>query len=287
MSGSTERAAGEGRHRTIVGLLGAYVDEEVSPDIRRDVELHLQHCDECRRELRIQLAVTTRLASEERADPPASLVERLRRHVQTLGSIGPMRRVPGFEHGVATAAASPLVAVMRWSGWLVAASLAGLWIWGPHRAPSSGMGMSMGPLTPVSMDSVPEPIATAALRDFRRLTASALPQGPHLAAVRAAVPFSVPALHSAHMRLIGSWTTEINGERAAVLAYRCHDRLVAQYIVAEPVFFRPPRVRQAIASAGLYAAGDGTIHTVAWPGTDSGSFLVGEFTPAELAAMRL
>jgi hypothetical protein len=62
---------------------------------------------------------------------------------------------------------------------------------------------------------------------------------------------------------------------------------VVQYVVAEPVFFRPPRVRQAIATAGLYAAGEGKVHAVAWPGTDSGSFLVGEFTPAELAAMRL
>lgn len=286
MSGGSERAAGQGRHRAIVGFLGAYVDEEVPPDVRRDVESHAQQCDECRLELRTQLAVKTRLADEERADPPAVLLERLRLHVQALGSTKPGHPAPGSPQRPG-AGRSRLLGVVSGSGWLVAASLASLWIWGPHRSPSQGMGMSMGPLTPVALDSVPEPIATAALQDFRRVAASALPRGSHLALVQAEVPFSIPALHSAHMRLIGSWTAEISGEPAAVLAYRCHDRLVVQYVVAEPVFFRPPRVRRAIASSGLYAAGDGKIHAVAWPGTDSGSFLVGEFTAAELAAMRM
>jgi hypothetical protein len=61
---------------------------------------------------------------------------------------------------------------------------------------------------------------------------------------------------------------------------------VVQYVVPEHVFFRPPRVRQAIAASGLYAAGEGKLHAVGWPGRDNGSFLVGEFTAPELAAMR-
>jgi hypothetical protein len=131
------------------------------------------------------------------------------------------------------------------------------------------------------------PIADAALRDFRQVAQAALPQGPQLAAVRARVPFSVPALKAPQMRLIGAWTTTIDNVPAAVLAYRCHDRLVVQYVIPEHVFFSPPRVRQAIAASGLYAAGEGKVHAVGWPGTDNGSFLVGEFTAAELAAMRL
>lgn len=287
MSGVSDRSAGEDGHRGVVGLLGAYVDEEVAPEVRREVESHLQQCDECRRELRIQLALTSRLAAEGSDDPPAALVERLRRHVQALEDTDPERRGSGSRERTVSGAASRLLRLASWSGWLVAASLAALWIWAPRQVPSRGMGMAMGAMAPVAIDSIPEPIATAALRDFRRLTASTLPPGPPLAAVRTELPFSVPALHSAHMRLIGSWTTAMNGEPAAVLAYRCHDRLVVQYVVAEPVFFRPPRVRRAIARSGLYAAADGAIHAIAWPGTDSGSFLVGEFTPAELAAMRL
>jgi hypothetical protein len=177
--------------------------------------------------------------------------------------------------------------ILAWSGWLLAASLAALWVAGVWRPVAQGMGMSMGSLKAVSVDSVPEPIADAALHDFRRVALAALPQGPELAAVRSQVPFSVPALKAPHMRLIGAWTTTIDDVPAAALAYRCHDRLVVQYVVPEHVFFRPPRVRHAIAASGLYAAGEGKVHAVGWPGTDNGSFLVGEFTAAELAAMRM
>jgi hypothetical protein len=149
------------------------------------------------------------------------------------------------------------------------------------------MSMAMGNVKVPPPDVVPEPLAGAALQDFQRLAGSTLPVGTALPSVQADVPFSVPYLRSAHMRLIASWATEFEGERAAVLAYRCHNRLVVQYVVSERAFFRQPRLRHAIASAGLYAAGFGKVNAIAWPDLDSGSFLVGEFTPAELAAMRL
>ena len=279
----------DARHQTMVGFLGAYADEELAPDLRREVESHVTECNECRRELRLQLALRARLQAEDPAPTPSAVIERLQAHLKTLGtgpgnhdSGGTIRRwLRGFS-GL-TFGMHPLVS---WGGWLIAAGLAGLWVLGAHRPATQGMGMSMGPLVPVAVDSIPEPIADAALQDFRRVASEDLPRGPRLAAVRAEVPFSVPALRSLHMRLIGSWTTEISGVQAAVLAYRCHDRLVVQYVIPEHVFFRPPRVRQAIAAAGLYAAGQGKVHAIAWPGTDNGSFLVGEFTAAELAAMR-
>ena len=286
----TDRGQPDTRHQTVVGLLGAYADEELTADATREVESHVLHCDECRRELRVQRTLKARLLAEEHVVPSAASVDRLRAHLRTLGSGAKNEAAGGPKaHGLGTAPGRGIGAraLVSWGGWLIAAGLAALWILGPHRPAAQGMGMSMAPLAPVTVDSVPEAIAGAALQDFLRLTMSELPQGPHLAAVRAKVPFSVPALHSAHMRLIGSWTTEIDAEPVAVLAYRCHDRLVVQYVISEHVFFRPPRVRRAIAYAGLYAAGQGKVHAIAWPGTDSGSFLVGEFTPAELAAMRL
>ncbi len=289
MNGGNDRVEEDALHRTMIGLLGAYVDHEVAANVRPEVESHLQHCEECRRELRIQLALRVRLLAEERAAPSTAALERVQAHLYSLGAersppgAGPLRR--WLDRASHLAPRAPLY--VSWGGWLVATSLATLWIFGRPPSPSQGMGMTMGPPIPVVVDSVPEPIADAALKDFRRVAASDLPGGPHLAAVQAEVPFSVPALRSAHMRLIGSWTTVINGERAAALAYRCHDRLVVQYVIAEHVFFRPARVRQAIASAGLYAAGQGDINAVAWPGTDNGSFLVGEFPASVLAAMRL
>ena len=285
MSDAAEHTALARRHERLVTLLGAYADEELPAEARRDVEAHIAECAQCVQELRVQTALKQRLHAEAGALEPSDAVSRLKDHVGRLGQ-EPHQPRPAAGAGVATRRfPRPLV---TWSGWLIAASVAALWVLGPRRPAGQGTGgMSMGPLIPVSVDSIPEPIAYAALQDFRLVAQAALPQGPELAAVEAQVPFSVPALKAPHMRLIGAWTTKIDSVHVAVLAYRCHDRLVVQYIVPEHVFFRPPRVRQAIATSGLYAASEGKIHAVGWPGHDNGSFLVGEFTAAELAAMRM
>jgi anti-sigma factor RsiW len=286
MSDATDRTDSESQHERLAGLLGAYADDELAADVRRAVEAHVSHCDPCTRDLRVQLALKSRLRAEGVAAAPSAALARLQDHVAGLGrDAGDRRRHARTEPMVRRSFL--LHPVVAWSGWLIAASLAALWFMAPRPTATQGMGMSMGPSAPVTVDSVPEPIADAALHDFRRVAQAALPRGPELAALRAEVPFSVPALRAPHMRLIGTWTATIDGVPTAVLAYRCHDRLVIQYVVPEHVFFRPARVRQAIATSGLYAAGHGKIHAVGWPGTDNGSFLVGEFTAAELAAMRM
>ena len=283
MSDPAERTALARRHAHLVTLLGAYSDDELPPEGRREVDAHLAECAQCVQELRVQAALKHRLSTDPGAVEASDALSRLQVHVARLGGEAPDRPRPA-----ATSAKRFVRPLVTWSGWLIAASIAALWALGPRRQAGQGMGgMNMGPLVPVSIDSVPEPIADAALHDFRRVAKAALPQGPELAAVESQVPFAVPALTAPHMRLIGAWTTTIDSVPAAVLAYRCHDRLVVQYVVPEHVFFGPPRVREAIAASGLYAAGEGKIHTVGWPGRDNGSFLVGEFTAAELAAMRM
>jgi anti-sigma factor RsiW len=287
MSDSAERTALARRHDHLVGLLGAYADDELPPEGRREVDAHLAECAQCVQELRVQTELKRRLRAEADALETSDALSRLRDHVGRLGHDAP-EQLPLAVNRDATKGSVLQHPFVTGSGWLIAASLATLWALGPRRPAGQGMGgMSMGPLVPVSVDSVPEPIADAALHDFKRVARAALPQGPELEAVEAQVPFSVPALKAPHMRLIGAWTATIDSVPAAVLAYRCHDRLVLQYVVPEHVFFRPPRVRNAIAAAGLYAAGEGKIHAVGWPGRDNGSFLVGEFTAPELAAMRM
>ena len=273
-------------HEHAVTLLGAYADDELPPETRREVEAHLAECSRCVQELRVQAALRHRLRAEESALEPSDALLRLEAYVAHLGRGASEQRASAVDIGPRKRSGLR-PRLVTWSGWLVAASLAAVWALGPRRpsGPSMG-GMSMGPLIAVSIDSIPESIADAALHDFKRVASEALPQGPELAAVESQVPFSVPALTAPHMRLIGAWTTTIDGVPAAALAYRCHDRLVVQYVVPEHIFFRPPRVRQAIAASGLYAAGEGKIHAVGWPGRDNGSFLVGEFTAPELAAMR-
>lgn len=286
MSGSADRTESATWHERVAGLLGAYADDELAGDLRRAVDSHLSECAQCVQDLRVQQALRKRLHAEEVAVEPSAALARLQAHVAGLGpEVQDERGRAGA--GRPERRSFPVHSIFAWTGWLIAASLAALWVARPARPATQGMGMSMGPTIPVTIDSVPEPIADAALHDFRRVAQAALPRGPELTALQAEVPFSVPALRAPHMRLIGTWTTTIDGVPTAVLAYRCHDRLVVQYVVPEHVFFRPARVRQAIAASGLYAAGEGRVHTVGWPGTDNGSFLVGEFTAAELAAMRM
>jgi anti-sigma factor RsiW len=285
MSDSADRIDPESRHEHLTALLGAYVDDELPAEVRRQLDSHVAECVQCTQELRLQVALKNRLHAEEVLTEPSATLTRLKEHVARLGRDASAQ---AFQSGPRSPGRSLLwYPIVAWGGWLIAAALAAVWVAGPRRPASQGMGMSMGPLAPVAVDSVPEPVADAALHDFRRVSQAALPQGPELAAVQSQVPFSIPALKASHMRLIGAWTATIDNVPTAVLAYRCHDRLVVQYIVPEHVFFRPPRVRQAIAASGLYAAAEGKIHAVGWPGTDNGSFLVGEFTAAELAAMRM
>jgi anti-sigma factor RsiW len=286
MTDSAERTPSGRRHEQLMTLLGAYADDELSPDSRREVDAHLAACARCVQELRVQVALSNRLRAAQGPPESSDALARLRLHVARLGRDARDQFRPASNVG-RTRRSLVQHPVVTWGGWLVAASLAAMWAMELRRPATQGMGMPMGSLTPVLVDSVPEPIADAALHDFRRVAQSALPRGPELASVESRVAFSVPALKAPHMRLIAAWTTTIDGVPAAVLAYRCHDRLVVQYVVPEHAFFRPPRVRQAIATAGLYAAGEGKVHAVGWPGRDNGSFLVGEFTAAELAAMRM
>src|ERR1700694_269688 len=196
------------RHERVTTLLGAYADDELATEVRRAVDAHLAQCPECAQDLRVQLALRNRLRAEEVAVEPSAGLERLQHHIAQLG------RAAEAERGGERKAAGPrtflLHFIVAWGGWLIAASLAALLITGQRRATTQGMGMSMGPLVPVTVDSVPEPIADAALHDFRRVAQASLPQGPQLAAVEAKVPFSVPALRAPHMRLIGAWITTID-----------------------------------------------------------------------------
>jgi len=274
-------------HEGLVDLLAAYADEELAEESRREVENHLASCELCRRELRTQVTLRARLQTERPTAPSPEVSPRLVAHLRAVTGTPAVSARPvrsrWWQRLRSLLAPS---AVLAWSGWLVAASLAVVIYQRPASAPQ-GMAMAMGKVKVPHPDPVPEPLAGAALEDFARLNGTTLPVGTALPAVQADVPFSVPYLRSAHMRLIGSWAMEFEGERAAVLAYRCHNRLVVQYVVSERAFFRQPRLRQAIAKSGLYASGFGKLNAIAWPDIDSGSFLVGEFTPAELAAMRL
>jgi hypothetical protein len=125
------------------------------------------------------------------------------------------------------------------------------------------------------------PLLGGIAEDFARVSRGVLPgRARDLSAVRAAVSFPIEPLHSPDLRLLGAWTTSVRGEPAAVLAYRLRDHLVVQYLVAEDAFFHHPAVRAAVADRHLLTASEGSRALVAWPGTSTGTVLVGE-VPSE------
>jgi anti-sigma factor RsiW len=117
--------------------------------------------------------------------------------------------------------------------------------------------------------------------DYARVSRGVLPgRARDLSAVRAAVSFPIEPLRAPDLRLLGARSTSVRGEPAAVLAYRLRDHLVVQYLVAEDAFFHHPAVRAAVADRHLLTAADGTRSLVAWPGTATGTVLVGD-VPSE------
>jgi len=146
----------------------------------------------------------------------------------------------------------------------------------------------VSPASLASIDAMRVPLFANILADYRRVTAGDLPgRARDLDAVRAAVPFPVDVLHDPSLRLLAAWSTDLDGEPAAVLAYRWHDRLVLEYLIAEPVFFRHPGLRAPVAAGRLVSASSGGQGMVAWAALESGAVLIGEVPPAELAALRV
>lgn len=127
------------------------------------------------------------------------------------------------------------------------------------------------------------PLLRDVLQDYRRVVAGDLPgRARDLDAVRGAVPFPIQPLRAPGVRLLASWTTEIAGDPAVVLAYRWDDRIVLQYLVPEQRFFQSPELRRAVAGGRLLEATDGAQSIAAWPTDSAGALLVGDVAAARL-----
>ncbi len=99
------------------------------------------------------------------------------------------------------------------------------------------------------------------------------------------MPFPVEPLHATGVRLLAAWTTELDGEPAAVLAYRWDDRIILQYLVPETRFFQHRDVRQAVSGGRLLVTSDEAQGVVAWPTESAGALLVGDLAPERLARL--
>jgi anti-sigma factor RsiW len=264
-----EEAARESRHEVLRELLGAYADRELPPETVAQIDAHLVGCAECRRALEVHDAVRTRLGAERPAAPSPALRARIAAAIDAIPAPAVVQ------------APDPRVASRPWllwlavAGWVVALVLAAALVGqrGEAKSPTAAVRAIAAPVGDV-------PLLGGIVDDYSRVSRGVLPgRARDLSAVRAAVAFPIEPLRAPDLRLIAAWTTDVRGEPAAVLAYRLRDRLVVQYLVAEDAFFRHPAVRAAVADRHLLTAIDGTRALVAWPGTATGTVLVGDVPP--------
>jgi anti-sigma factor RsiW len=261
-----EEAARESRHEVLRELLGAYADRELPPETVAQIDAHLVGCAECRRGLEVHDAIRTRLAAERPAAPSPDLRARIAAAIDAVPA-------PVVVATPAVPARSPRYVVwLAVAGWVAAVVLAiALAVQtGVARPRAASARAIAAPVRQV-------PLLGGIVDDYARVSRGDLPgRARDLSAVRAAVSFPIEPLRAPDLRLLGAWTTEVRGEPAAVLAYRLRDHLVVQYLVAEDAFFRNPAVRAAVADRHLLTAADSGRALVAWPGTTTGTILVGD-----------
>src|ERR687895_1879523 len=270
---AAERAAREERHQVIIELLGAYADGELPPETTSQLDAHLVGCARCRRDLALHQAVRRRLGVE----PPVAAPPALRERIAAAVAATPVavESLPATRY--------PLPATRRLAAILVALATLTTAVWvgvsRRERADSPVLGQLVS--SPASV-----PLIRSVLADYRRVTAGDLPgRARDLEVVRGAVPFPVEPLHATGVRLLAAWTTELEGEPAAVLAYRWDDRLLLEYLVPETRFFQHRDVRRAVTDGRLLGASDGAQGIVAWPTEAAGALLVGDLAPERLARL--
>lgn len=269
---AAERAAREERHQVLIELLGAYADGELPPETTSQIDAHLVGCARCRRDLAVHQAVRRRLGVE----PPLAAPPELRERVAAAVAATPVVVSPP------PATRYPLPATRRALIPIAIATLAAVvWIGVARyeRVDSPALGQLAS--SPASV-----PLIRGVLADYRRVTAGDLPgRARDLEVVRGAMPFPVEPLQAPGLRLLAVWTTELEGEPAAVLAYRWDDRIVLEYLLSEIRFFQHRDIRRAVTDGRLLVASDGAQGIVAWPTEAAGAFLVGDLAPERLARL--
>lgn len=270
----------EARHELLASLLGAYADGELPAETHSQIDAHLAGCTRCRRELGLHRAVRDRLGNEPVPAASTALRERIAAGMRAapapivapaLGNVAPSDTRAGMFTSARARVVALAVGAVALSGIAVAQFAAR-----ERSAPSV-----------VVASASRASLFTSVLADYRRVTAGDLPgRARDLVAVRAAVPFAVTPLANPELRLLGAWTTSLEGEPSAVLAYRWNERVVLQYFVPEGLLFQSPTVRASLARKQDISVNDGAQGMLLWAEPEYGSVLVGDLLPTEFAALR-
>ncbi|WP_310569201.1 zf-HC2 domain-containing protein [Gemmatimonas sp.] len=271
-------ATREARHEVLATLLAAYVDGELPPETMAQIDAHLLGCRRCRCEVTVHQSLATRLSRVTRPAVSAALDDRLSATIATASIVAapaaasPAAASPAHAEPVMAASlvAAPIVgtpaaAASRRRWMLGVASVAAVFVTAlvfspPGRAPE------LAALQPAPLVvTTPIPLLELLAADFRTASARDLPgRARDLETVRGAVPFTVQPLRHADLQLVAAWTTDLDGEVAAVLAYKWRDALVMQYVVSDPWLFRSLTIRGAFAAGQSLGTDVSGVGMLAW-----------------------
>lgn len=255
-------SAREARHQLLATLLGAYADSELPVETLSQIDAHLLGCGRCRSELRVQQAVSQRLARSTVPMATMALQDRVRAALAAT----PVAAAP-----VAAPTIPLALRTRRSMTMLVVAALAIL-------AAVLVRRNDVPQLDPPPLVAVRSVVALSRIvADYRQVSRGDLPgRARDLESVRRSVPFPVTPVVSSEAHLLAAWTTDLDGEPAAVLAYRWKSQVVLQYVVGESALFRSHDVRAAFAEQRAVVTQDGPQGLIAWPEANAGTVLVGD-----------
>lgn len=256
------------RHHELIDQLDAYIDHELGDEESARVEAHLSGCARCQRALQLHRALRDTLAGAPVARAPDSLRKRLLMQLEAEQAPPP--------RGASAARRRPRLRsfAQPWLGWAVAAGLAAVLL-------VHGFWTGPRPLQQI-------PMIEAALADYQQHLNRELPPAglQQLAAIERTVAFKVQPMPALRHQLIGAWRTRIRGEPAVALAYHYGNHVLVQYVVSRSLFFRQPRVREAVARNGQFDTTSHGISVLAWAQSDSGSLLIGTVDLQHLKMLR-
>ncbi len=267
-------ATREARHDVLATLLAAYADGELPPETTAQIDAHLLGCHRCRREVVVHQSLATRLSRVTRPAVSAALDDRWRAAVAAAPiaaepvTATTVEAVPRALLAGTTSRRRPVI-----GGIVVTAVLAVALFVGVGDSTLAVPALRPAPL----VVGATVPLLELVAADFRAASARDLPgRARDLETVRGAVPFSVTPLRGADLQLVAAWTTELDGEVAAVLAYKWRDSLVLQYVVSDAWLFRSLRIRGAFAESRAVAAETPGADLLAWSSGQGSSIVVSD-----------
>lgn len=257
-----DASAREERHQALAALLGAYADNELPVETSSQINAHLLGCQRCRNELLVQQAIGRQLAAAPIASATPDFINRIRVAITS--------RPPGDLPVAPAATIGKQIRLWKYNfiAALLACGFVTIAVFSERQPRPEPAPLVIGQTVPV---------ISAMFQEYRDIMAGDLPgRARDLELVRRALPFDVSPLDHSDAHLLAAWTTTIDGEPAAVLAYRWRETVILQLVVAESLLFRARDIREAFAIDRGVVSSSSSLNLLAWPEPDAGSVLVGD-----------